>query len=229
MRALVLAAILLAGCGYPDKTFFVDATAGAGGASGGAGGSGGVAGGSGGASGSANGGVGTIGGAAGAGGSAGTSGGGGTGGGVVSGGAGASGSGVAGAGGASGAGNGGMSGSSGQSGSVSCGAPTGGPACDLATSVCCAAGNPGSHTYSCGSKNGCSGTIIECANAADCPGQHCCGTLSGSLFTTLACKATCAPPEVRFCDPSAPVDDCAALGQKCISSGNLNGYSICHN
>jgi hypothetical protein len=76
-------------------------------------------------------------------------------------------------------------------------------------------------------------TTIACDDRTDCPaGQVCCGTLEdNSGYTSVSCATTCNSipglRAVRFCDPSAALDECAALGKYCGPSQSLPGFNVC--
>lgn len=154
-------------------------------------------------------------------------------------------------------GSSGSSGSSGTSGSTSSGGPkdagpdapppaTGGSvycratpsatSCTAGSEICCGSWkSDGKFSYSC-EPNGflacAGGTTIACDDSSDCPsGQVCCGTLSNNRYTSVECKATCnnsiGGRAVRFCNPKAAVDECAALGKTCTASQSLPGYNVC--
>jgi hypothetical protein len=78
------------------------------------------------------------------------------------------------------------------------------------------------------------GRTITCDDRTDCPSGHvCCGSLSDTGYTEVSCKAKCESQPglqaVRFCDPSAPKDECADIQKKCQSSGSLPGFYVCRN
>jgi hypothetical protein len=47
----------------------------------------------------------------------------------------------------------------------------------------------------------------------------------------VQCQASCNSGSnnqlVRFCDPGAPVDECAAIGKSCTASGTLTDFYVC--
>jgi hypothetical protein len=49
----------------------------------------------------------------------------------------------------------------------------------------------------------------------------------------VQCQASCNSGSipnvqlVRFCDPMAPVDECAAIGKSCTASGTLTDFYVC--
>jgi hypothetical protein len=78
------------------------------------------------------------------------------------------------------------------------------------------------------------GLAIHCDDRTDCPGsQVCCGAFDkNSGYRQVECANDCnsTPPGtsgVRLCDPSAPTDECAAIGGSCQPSGSLPGYHVC--
>ena len=122
------------------------------------------------------------------------------------------------------------------SGSVYCAVTTGAPSCTAGSEICCGSWKSGKFGYSCeptGLLACAGGTTIACDDSSDCPsGQVCCGTLSsGSRYTSVQCKTTCnntpGVRAVRFCNPKAAVDECAALGKSCTASQSLPGYHVC--
>ncbi len=105
--------------------------------------------------------------------------------------------------------------------------------------ACCVkkyGGGP-SHTCSAGGAfGGCSngGLPVRCDDQTDCPnGQVCCGTFSEATgYQSVQCATTCNSigntiRAVRFCDPKAANDECAAIGKQCDWSQGLPGYGIC--
>ena len=108
--------------------------------------------------------------------------------------------------------------------------------CSPQTHVCCAERNfaqglelscAGSDPAACPT-----GTAIGCDDRTDCPsGQVCCGMLDQGGYTSVTCSASCNSAAglqaARFCDPSAPVDECAEDGKKCEGSQSLPGYFVC--
>lgn len=82
-------------------------------------------------------------------------------------------------------------------------------------------------------------TRMSCDDSADCaPGNVCCGSIfqfnQQPYYSEIKCAATCAvnnqtPGYRRFCDPNAPVDECAAIGLQCNASTVLPGYYACGN
>jgi hypothetical protein len=79
------------------------------------------------------------------------------------------------------------------------------------------------------------GQSISCDDRSDCPsGQVCCGAFDQNQgYRAVQCATSCnASPipgltPVRFCDPNAPVDECASIGKTCEPSGSLAGFHIC--
>ena len=108
--------------------------------------------------------------------------------------------------------------------------------------VCCATksgGGGGTIKYECAGAFGCnSGTPISCASSADCNfGNVCCGTFDTNIgYQRVACtpESACGTSPVpnvqllRFCDKSAPVDECAAIGKTCQPSSSLPGFYRCN-
>jgi hypothetical protein len=106
-----------------------------------------------------------------------------------------------------------------------CGA--GQPSCPAGGSeVCCITGGATDPTFQCTDMAGCMGVAISCANTAECGGQICCGTETGTgtgtQYVSVQCQPTC--NAVRLCDPAA--DDCPQ-GEKCTPSMLLAGYFVC--
>jgi hypothetical protein len=61
----------------------------------------------------------------------------------------------------------------------------------------------------------------------------CCGTFEENVgYKSVECSLNCTSvgtlKAVRFCDPSAAVDECASIGKKCDTSQVLPGYYVCH-
>ena len=79
------------------------------------------------------------------------------------------------------------------------------------------------------------GQPIKCDDRSDCPsGQVCCGAFDQNQgYRSVQCATSCTnspipgTTAVRFCDPDAPVDECASIGKTCTASGSLQGYSVC--
>ena len=79
---------------------------------------------------------------------------------------------------------------------------------------------------------------MSCDDSADCPLNNvCCGSINqingNAFYSEVKCAATCAantqiPGFRRFCDPKAPVDECASIGLKCNASSILKGYYVCN-
>jgi len=120
-------------------------------------------------------------------------------------------------------------------GTIYCGATGGTASCTAGSEICCGSWKSGKFAYSC-EQNGflacAGGTTIACDDSSDCAsGQVCCGTLSNNRYTSVECKATCnnsiGGRAVRFCNPKAAVDECAALGKSCKASQTLPGYHVC--
>ncbi|MBX3217682.1 MAG: hypothetical protein KF850_36960 [Labilithrix sp.] len=122
------------------------------------------------------------------------------------------------------------------SGKVYCGITTPGTSCQAGTEVCCGSWSGGKLSFACeatGLLSCVGGRSIECDDQTDCPaGQICCGSLSNnSGYTSVTCRSSCNDMPgfraVRFCDPKAAVDECAASGRTCGASQSLPGYSVC--
>jgi hypothetical protein len=127
--------------------------------------------------------------------------------------------------------------------SIYCGeGPAGAISCGAAQYCCATPGNSGGGggvVYDCKANtvSACSGLKISCDDSTDCPAsQYCCGTFEqGSGYTKLGCSpnAACGTPTggtsfLRFCDPTASPDECAAAGKKCgAQSSSLPGYTYC--
>lgn len=117
---------------------------------------------------------------------------------------------------------------------ISCGASP----CTAGSELCCLSRKNGGKVdyrceanalFACGS-----GTAIACDDDSDCPsGQVCCGALLTNRYASVECKAACndsfSSRAVRFCDPNAATDVCAALGASCLASQTLPGYYVCTN
>ena len=123
-------------------------------------------------------------------------------------------------------------------GSIHCGTSApGATACSAGAEVCCGTWTkPNKVQFACepaGPLACAGGRTIACDDRTDCPaGQVCCGTLEEySGYTSVQCKTTCTSPPgtraVRFCDPDAPIDECAQLGKYCGPSQSLPGYNVC--
>jgi hypothetical protein len=71
-------------------------------------------------------------------------------------------------------------------------------------------------------------TPVACGQAADCPGQQCCGTVNfdDTAYDMVQCEAMCDPSsEITFCSPSG--GECEPLGETCQTSDLLPGYMVC--
>ena len=109
--------------------------------------------------------------------------------------------------------------------------------CKVGAQICCAllsgtGGNPG---YTCrqGAAQCTAGIPISCDDAADCPGQICCGHFSSTTgYRSVSCAAACDGTDpngdalVQFCDVKSVPDECP-VGRKCTPSGSLIGFSRC--
>ena len=120
---------------------------------------------------------------------------------------------------------------------IYCGGGPGAKKCTAGAEVCCGSWfGRGSPTYECEPAGliACAvGTSIACDDKTDCPnGQVCCGTLEeNSGYTSVECRNKCnnfgGLRAVRFCDPNAANDECAAIGMYCGPSQSLPGYYVC--
>ena len=109
--------------------------------------------------------------------------------------------------------------------------------CNVGSQFCCAmgVGNGSPPSYMCESPapGACAGGIrLPCNDTADCHGEICCGTFDSVVgHTDVSCKTTCTPTAttspVRFCDDTAPTDECVAIGLNCHASQALPGYAFC--
>ena len=116
--------------------------------------------------------------------------------------------------------------------------------CATTTSQCCArwasggGDGPNNRTFECvnNSIGSCvGGQPIKCDDQSDCPsGQVCCGSFDQNQgYRAVQCATSCTnslipgTTAVRFCDPDAPVDECASIGKTCTASGSLHGYYVC--
>ena len=114
---------------------------------------------------------------------------------------------------------------------VSCGAH----ACAVGSEICCATNAlVSSPSYSCRtSASQCGGTPIACDDAADCGGLVCCGRFDPEHgYRSISCMASCSgtldgEQLVRFCDPNAHPDECAAQGGSCRASSEILGLYRC--
>jgi hypothetical protein len=110
--------------------------------------------------------------------------------------------------------------------------------CSAGTACCASKYGQGGPGLSCSTNpflacpNG--GLAIRCDDQTDCPGgQVCCGMFSEQTgYQSIQCSTSCNSVgntirAVRFCDPKAAVDECAAIGKKCGLSQGLPGYGIC--
>ncbi|MDB4933762.1 MAG: hypothetical protein JWP87_734 [Labilithrix sp.] len=109
--------------------------------------------------------------------------------------------------------------------------------------MCCRqgfGGDPGDGSFECVSSGNplqsCQGgQQIKCDDRTDCPtGQVCCGAFdSNQGYRSVQCAPSCnnSPipglQPVRFCDPNAPVDECAEIMKTCTASGSLPGFHVC--
>ena len=95
--------------------------------------------------------------------------------------------------------------------------------------VCCISGDPGNLAFTCTDSSSCAGTgvPISCASSAQCEGEVCCGTETGTgtnaRYIDVQCQPTCGGG-VHFCDPAA--DDCPSP-TRCNASMLLPGYFVC--
>lgn len=109
--------------------------------------------------------------------------------------------------------------------------------CPTATDLCCAHPRRDGDQFQCvasGATSCATGVSIHCDDRTDCPsGQVCCATFDPNFgYRSVQCQTQCTTnipntTSVRFCDPNAPVDECAAIGRTCTPSGSLDGFSYC--
>jgi hypothetical protein len=109
--------------------------------------------------------------------------------------------------------------------------------CPTAANVCCGRQRQGGDEFQCVASGGTScigGITIRCDDRTDCPsGLICCAIFDSNFgYRSTQCQTQCTTnipntTAVRFCDPKAPVDECAADGKKCTASGSLDGFSYC--
>jgi hypothetical protein len=115
---------------------------------------------------------------------------------------------------------------------IACGANL---TCTVGSQLCCAVNlASGTPSFSCKpSSSRCEGTPITCDDGADCPGQMCCGQFSADNgYRSISCMPSCSGTMngdklVRFCNPSAQPDECAAQGGVCRASAGFVGYYRC--
>jgi hypothetical protein len=92
--------------------------------------------------------------------------------------------------------------------------------------VCCITGDVPNLSFACSDSASCMGVPISCATTADCGGEICCGTETGTgsatRYTDVKCQPVCGG--VHFCDPAA--SDCPSP-TKCTASTLLPGYFVC--
>ncbi len=117
--------------------------------------------------------------------------------------------------------------------SVICGKETdgGNPSRCSAGEICCVDAAAVPATYACQAQGvPCSGTVVSCASASDCPqAQSCCGVLlSAGYYSGLSCADDCVTMDggspYHFCDLDAPV---CPPSKTCRASMFLPGYGIC--
>jgi hypothetical protein len=121
---------------------------------------------------------------------------------------------------------------------ILCGANEAGDVyCPTTTDLCCAHNHRDGDEFQCvagGATSCATGISIRCDDRTDCPsGQVCCATFDPNFgYRSVQCQTQCTTnipnaTSVRFCDPNAPVDECAAIGKDCTPSGSLDGFSYC--
>ncbi len=107
--------------------------------------------------------------------------------------------------------------------------------CTVDAQVCCADGLGGGQPpfYACKPATAtCTGVPIACDDAADCPGEHCCGEFNPSTgYLSVSCRSACTGAVggnslVELCDPKATPATCTG-GMTCQPSGSLLGFSVC--
>jgi len=110
--------------------------------------------------------------------------------------------------------------------------------CPARTSDCCVQ-DPGygyPKTFTCetpADPKGCSakGDIpVLCDEAADCPGEICCGQKNAyDQYQYVVCAKNCGGANQRiFCNPSDPTNECASIpGYTCQMSTIIPGYYVC--
>lgn len=111
--------------------------------------------------------------------------------------------------------------------------------CSGGSSCCAKRSGNGSLQLSCvapvgGQVGQCTGAVIRCDSAADCPsGNVCCGSFEQTFgYKSVQCQPQCVTQlpgvtMVRMCDPNAAVDECASMGLQCEPSGSLPGFHVC--
>jgi hypothetical protein len=76
-------------------------------------------------------------------------------------------------------------------------------------------------------------TRIECQVPEQCAnGQSCCGNRlilgNNAYYDLVSCKPACEDPDVRLCNPLAPLADACRIGEVCKPSQLLpEGYFVC--
>jgi hypothetical protein len=105
--------------------------------------------------------------------------------------------------------------------------------CAVGQQYCCVSNNaPPPPTYACQNPpptdcQNAGGVSVECDDAADCPGQVCCGTQQLNQYVYVRCEQQCnATSSVQFCDPASLVGECP-VPQTCRASVLLPGYHVC--
>ena len=117
---------------------------------------------------------------------------------------------------------------------IYCGSTT----CEAMTQDCCVGPKsaPGHMCQSAGDYKTClasGSTPVFCSEAADCPGQICCGTKPSPYafgYSYVACDNTCESTnntKIVFCNPTVMPDTCTPFGLSCSPSSLLTGFSIC--
>jgi hypothetical protein len=110
--------------------------------------------------------------------------------------------------------------------------------CDIPGEQCCVSSDTPA-TYTCqpaGDYKTCIGagsTPVFCDEAADCPGQICCGTKTSAYGTyyAVSCETTCESTnntKIVFCNPAVTPDSCIPFSLTCKPSTILIGLSVCN-
>jgi hypothetical protein len=117
---------------------------------------------------------------------------------------------------------------------IFCGTST----CEAMTEDCCVGPKsaPGHMCQSAGDYKTClasGSTPVFCSEAADCPGQICCGTKPSPYafgYSYVSCDNTCESTnntKIVFCNPTVMPDTCMPFGLSCSPSSLLTGFSVC--
>ena len=106
--------------------------------------------------------------------------------------------------------------------------------CEVGVASCCATLGPTSTSYECLPRGSpCAGLDLGCNDTADCGGDICCARFDSTLgYTSVTCQTSCNSTTraemLRFCDPTAATDECAASGRVCTGTSlSLPGYFFC--